>query len=91
MVHNRCQNYSKPVPLHIRNAPTRLMKELEFGKGYQYAHDTKEKLTAMICLPDSLQGREYYRPAGEGLEKRYKDRLEEIKAWKEEHKKGGCR
>lgn len=85
------QHLTEPVPLHIRNAPTKLMKELEFGKGYQYAHDTKEKLTAMTCLPDSLQGRAYYRPAGEGLEKRYRDRLEEIKAWKEEHKKGGCR
>ena len=84
------QHLTEPVPLHIRNAPTRLMKELEFGKGYQYAHDTQEKLTAMTCLPDSLQGREYYRPAGEGLEKRYKDRLEEIKAWKEEQRKGGC-
>ncbi len=73
------QHLTEPVPLHIRNAPTKLMQELEYGKGYQYAHDTREKITAMRCLPDSLQGREYYRPAGEGLEKRYKDRLNEIK------------
>ncbi len=77
------ETLAQPVPLHIRNAPTRLMQELEFGKGYQYAHDTKEKVTAMQCLPEKLQGREYYRPTGEGLEKRYKDRLEEIRALKE--------
>ncbi len=72
------QHLTEPVPLHIRNAPTRLMQELEFGKGYQYAHDTKEKITDMQCLPDSLKDRTYYRPTEEGLEKRYKDRLEEV-------------
>ncbi len=77
------ETLAEPVPLHIRNAPTRLMQELEFGKGYQYAHDTKEKVTAMQCLPEKLQGRAYYCPTGEGLEKRYKDRLEEIRALKE--------
>ncbi len=78
---------AEPVPLVIRNAPTKLMKELEYGKGYQYAHDTQDKLTDMQCLPDSLAGREYYRPTEEGLEARYGARLAEIKEWKKEHKK----
>ena len=73
---------AEPVPLHIRNAPTALMKQLDDGKGYQYAHDMKDKLSAMECLPESLREREYYRPTEEGLEGRYKARLEEIKAWK---------
>ena len=80
------QMLAEPVPLVIRNAPTKLMKELEYGKGYQYAHDSEEKLTNMQCLPDSLAGREYYLPTGEGLEGRFKTRLEEIKAWKKAHK-----
>ena len=78
---------AEPVPLVIRNAPTKLMKELEYGKGYQYAHDTKDKLTDMQCLPDSLLGKEYYRPTEEGLEARFGARLREIKEWKKEHKK----
>ena len=73
---------AEPVPPVIRNAPTKLMKELGYGKGYQYAHDTKEKLTDMQCLPDSLAGREYYHPTEEGVESRYKARLQEIKNWK---------
>ena len=76
---------AEPVPLVIRNAPTKLMKELDYGKGYQYAHDSADKLTNMQCLPNSLVGREYYRPTEEGIESRYKARLEEIKAWKKEH------
>lgn len=76
---------SEPVPLVIRNAPTRLMKELDYGKGYQYAHDMPDKMAAMQCLPDSLVGKEYYRPTEEGLEGRCKTRLEEIKKWKAEH------
>ena len=76
---------SEPVPAVIRNAPTKLMKELGYGKGYQYAHDTKEKLTNKQCLPDNLLGRTYYTPAGEGAEARIKARLEEIKKWKKEH------
>ena len=76
---------AEPVPLVIRNAPTKLMKELEYGKGYKYAHNEEDKLTAMQCLPDSLLGREYYRPTEEGIEARYKARLEEIKKWKKEH------
>ena len=74
------------MPLIIRNAPTKLMQELDYGKGYQYAHDTKEKLTNMQCLPDSLLGREYYRPTEQVLEGRFKTRLEDIRRWKEEHR-----
>ena len=76
------KHLAEPVPLVIRNAPTKLMRELEYGKGYKYAHNFKEKLTDMQCLPDSLIGREYYRPTEEGLEKKYKARLDEIKEWK---------
>lgn len=75
---------AEPVPLVIRNAPTRLMKELHYGEGYQYAHDTEEKLTDMQCLPDSLLGRQYYEPTAQGLEGRVKERLEKIRAWKME-------
>jgi putative ATPase len=76
----------EPVPLVIRNAPTKLMKELHYGQGYQYAHDTKDKLTNMQCLPDSLLGREYYQPTEQGLEAKYKERLQQIKDWKKKHK-----
>ena len=76
---------AEPVPLVIRNAPTRLMQELDYGKGYQYAHDAPDKLTTIQCLPDSLLGRVYYAPTEEGLEARYKARLEQIKTWKKEH------
>ena len=72
----------EPVPLQIRNAPTKLMADLHYGEGYQYAHDTEEKLTKMTCLPDSLSDRRYYRPAGQGREKTIKERLEEIIKWK---------
>ncbi len=77
------EQMAEPVPLVIRNAVTGLMKDLDYGKGYQYAHDTKEKLTDMQCLPDSLLGREYYRPTEQGKEAAYKERLEQIKQWKE--------
>lgn len=76
---------AEPVPLVIRNAPTKLMKELNYGKGYQYAHDTVEKLTNMQCLPDSLAGKEYYHPTEQGLEAKYKAKLEQIKNWKKSH------
>ncbi len=80
----------EPVPMVIRNAPTKLMKELGYGDGYIYAHDTKEKIASMQCLPDSLVGKEYFTPGNQGLEAKYKARLEEIKKWKEAHssKKG---
>ena len=77
----------EPVPLHIRNGETALMRDLGYGKGYQYAHDAKEKLTDMRCLPDALLGREYYRPTDQGLEYKFRDRLEQIKAWKQEREK----
>jgi len=76
------QHLAEPVPLVIRNGVTNLMKDLNYGEGYQYAHDTKEKLTDMQCLPDSLIGREYYRPTEQGGEVQYKKRLEQIKDWK---------
>lgn len=79
------QHLNEPVPLQIRNAPTKLMGELGYGKGYQYAHDTKEKMAAMQCLPDGLKDKSYYHPTEQGLEARYKDRLRQIKAWKKEH------
>ena len=79
------QSLAEPVPLQIRNAPTKLMKELDYGKGYIYAHDTEEKLSSMQCLPDSLVGKEYYTPTEQGLEAKYKAKLEQIKNWKKEH------
>ena len=75
----------EPVPLHIRNAVTKLMQEVGYGKGYQYAHDTADKLTDMRCLPDSLLGAEYYQPTDQGLEKKYAERLAQIKQWKKAH------
>ena len=76
-----------PVPLVIRNAPTRLMKDLSYGKGYKYAHDYEEKITAMQCLPDALKDRRFYHPTDQGQEARYKERLEQILAWKEDQRK----
>ena len=73
---------AEPVPLTIRNAPTSLMKELHYGEGYQYAHDTKEKVARMQCLPDALKDREYYRPTTEGAEKPVKEKLDQIRKWK---------
>ena len=80
-------NMAEPVPMHIRNAPTKLMRNLDYGKGYQYAHDYEEKMTAMECLPDSLKDHEYYHPTDEGFEPRYKERLRQIKEWKKKHRK----
>ena len=77
---------AEPVPLVIRNAPTKLMKELGYGKDYEYAHDTKDKLTTMDCLPSSLIGKTYYNPGTMGNEIRFKQRLEQIKEWKKKHK-----
>ena len=70
---------AEPVPLHIRNAPTRLMKSLGYGKGYQYAHDIEDKVADMDCLPDSLQGRRYFQPQEIGREADIKRRLEEVR------------
>jgi putative ATPase len=70
---------AEPVPLHLRNAPTGLMKQIGYGQGYQYAHDLENKVADIQCLPDNLKGRQYYRPTSEGVEKRIRERLEEIK------------
>lgn len=72
---------AEPVPLHLRNAPTKLMKELDYGKGYIYAHDTEEKIAHMQCMPESLKDRSYYHPTEEGKERKVKKRLEEIHAF----------
>ena len=74
------QDVAEPVPLHLRNAPTRLMKELQYGKGYEYAHDHTDAVTAMDCLPGTLKDRRYYRPTDRGLEKAIGER---IAAWRE--------
>src|ERR1700686_457590 len=73
------QTAAEAVPLHLRNAPTGLMKGLGYGDGYQYAHDLQEKVANMQCLPDNLRDRVYYRPTLEGVEKRIRERMEEIK------------
>jgi len=70
---------AEPVPLHLRNAPTGLMKGLGYGRGYQYAHSLESKVADMQCLPDNLKERVYYQPTEEGIERRIKERLEEIK------------
>ncbi|MBR2713854.1 MAG: replication-associated recombination protein A [Kiritimatiellae bacterium] len=74
---------AEPVPLQIRNAPTRLMKNLDYGKGYTYAHDTDEKIAKMSCLPGKLEGRRYYTPAGLGREANMKARLAAVRDWRE--------
>jgi putative ATPase len=70
---------AEPVPLHLRNAPTGLMKHIGYGKGYEYAHDLEEKVADMQCLPDNLRDRRYYHPTNEGLEKKLRERMEEIR------------
>jgi putative ATPase len=81
---------AEPVPLHLRNAPTKLMKELEYGKGYQYAHDEPDAIAAMDCLPSNLRGRKYYTPKARGYEKeiaRRLERWEEIKRERDERRR----
>src|SRR5947209_4726215 len=73
------QTGTEPVPLAIRNAPTPLMKQLGYGKAYQYAHDYEQKVADMQCLPDRLKDRVYYQPTTEGVEKRIRERMEDIK------------
>ncbi|MGA9353717.1 MAG: replication-associated recombination protein A [Terriglobales bacterium] len=82
VLHDVEQTAAEPVPLHLRNAPTSLMKGLGYGKGYEYAHDRQDKVADMQCLPDSLQNRTYYHPTSEGVEKRIRERFEEIKRLK---------
>jgi putative ATPase len=74
-----------PVPLQIRNAPTKLMKELHYGQGYQYAHDTKDKLTTMTTMPPELAGQHFYQPGDQGFEPRFRKRLEQIAEWHRQH------
>jgi putative ATPase len=83
------ETLAESVPLHIRNAPTRLMKELHYGEGYAYAHDYAEKMTPMICLPDALAHKTYYHPTESGREKGAKDVNERIKAWKKQAREQG--
>jgi len=77
---------AEPVPLHLRNAPTGLMKNIGYGKGYQYAHDVEDKVADMECLPESLAGTNYYRPTDQGFEARLRQRLEEIRRIKNQRK-----
>ncbi len=77
---------AEPVPLQLRNAPTKLMKELDYGAGYQYAHDTEEKITNMECLPESMKGSRYYFPTRQGAEANVQDRLEAILEWKNDNR-----
>jgi len=79
---------AEPVPLHLRNAPTGLMKGMGYGQGYQYAHDMEDKVADMQCLPDNLKDRIYYHPTSEGVEKRIRERLEELKRRRSQAAKG---
>ncbi len=83
------EDVAEPVPAHLRNAPTRLMKSLGYGKGYEYAHDAAEAITGMDCLPERLQGRQYYRPTNRGYEKTLNDRLSRWTDLKRERKAAG--
>ena len=74
------RDVASPVPLHLRNAPTRLMKDLGYGKGYQYAHDKVEGVADMSCLPEHLEGRRYYEPTDRGVETRIREALARAKA-----------
>jgi putative ATPase len=74
------RDVAQPVPLHLRNAPTKLMKGLGYGKGYRYAHDEAEAVAEMSCLPEHLEGRRYYEPTDRGIEARIKDALERARA-----------
>ena len=73
---------AEPVPLHLWNAPTRLMQNIGYGQGYRYAHELENKVADMQCLPDNLRERQYYLPTNEGIERRIRDRLKEIKRLK---------
>ena len=77
---------TEPVPLALRNGVTKLMKDLNYGKGYQYAHDAPDKLTTLQCLPDTLVNRVYYQPTDQGQEAKWKARLKQIKDWKHENR-----
>jgi len=78
------ETLNDPVPLHLRNAPTRLMKDLNYGKGYKYAHDFAGAQVEQEHFPPNLQGRRYYEPTGRGFEEQIRARL----AWREERGQG---
>jgi putative ATPase len=80
------KDVAEPVPLHLRNAPTKLMKQLDYGKGYRYAHDEADAVTGMSCLPERLAGRRFYQPTERGFEKEIKRRLD---AWNEIKRRRG--
>lgn len=80
------ETFAQPVPLHLRNAPTGLMKDLGYGKGYKYAHDFKDKIAHMECLPENLAGRQYYIPAGNGEEKKFKQRKDYLDSLRKREK-----
>ncbi|WP_296875376.1 replication-associated recombination protein A, partial [Thomasclavelia sp.] len=84
--HDALNTIADPVPLHIRNAPTKLMQELDYGKGYQYAHDYENKITDMQCLPDNLKDRRYYYPTNQGTEAKVIKRLAQIEYLKKHFK-----
>ena len=71
------ETIAEPIPLHLRNAPTKLMKEMGYAKGYQHAHEHEDAVVEMECLPEGLEGRRYYYPTERGIEKRISERLEE--------------
>jgi putative ATPase len=83
-VHEVRQGDNPPVPLHIRNAPTNLMKDLGYGRGYQYAHDFEEQTAPMDCLPEALKGRRFYEPKEVGLEREIRERLENMRKARKE-------
>lgn len=88
IAYNKCREdalhmIAEPVPLQLRNAPTKLMEDLHYGEGYMYAHDSEEKLTRMSCMPESLQNRHYYHPTTQGAEAAVKEKLEAIAKWKQ--------
>jgi putative ATPase len=77
-----------PVPLHLRNAPTALMRGLGYGRDYVYAHDTEAGVAAMSCLPEALEDRRFYRPGRRGFERELAERLARIAAWRKRHAAG---
>jgi putative ATPase len=77
---------AEPVPMHLRNAPTKAMKQWGYSEGYQHAHKFENAISGMACLPPSLSGRQYYFPTDRGVEKRIREKLEEIKRLREENR-----
>lgn len=85
--HDALNTIADPVPLQIRNAPTKLMKELDYGRGYQYAHDYEDKITNMQCLPDSIKDHRYYYPTNQGTEAKVIKRMEQIAYLRKKYQK----